>query len=119
VLASYSSPIIHIGRVGDGQRVKLLNNALFAGNIALVAEAERVAGALGVDPAAALGAIAHCSGNSFSLGMINGIGSAAAARASVGKFIGKDVATVRRVADDLGVDLGVLGTAAFRAVDPS
>src|SRR5262245_49105764 len=48
-LASYSEPILHVGALGDGQRVKLVNNALFGAQVALVAEAERVANALGVD----------------------------------------------------------------------
>jgi 3-hydroxyisobutyrate dehydrogenase-like beta-hydroxyacid dehydrogenase len=43
VLAAYSDPILHVGAVGDGQRVKLVNNALFGATVALVAEAERVA----------------------------------------------------------------------------
>src|SRR5262249_36595208 len=35
VLGAYSSPIVHVGAVGDGQKVKLLNNALFGAQVAL------------------------------------------------------------------------------------
>ena len=35
VLATYSAPILRVGEVGDGQKVKLLNNALFGAHVAL------------------------------------------------------------------------------------
>jgi len=38
-LAAYGSPIIHAGPLGHGQRVKLVNNVLFAANLELVADA--------------------------------------------------------------------------------
>src|SRR5439155_22038828 len=59
-LSAYSDPIIHVGAVGDGQRAKLVNNALFAAQVALVAEAERVAAGLGIEARKARDAIQHC-----------------------------------------------------------
>lgn len=113
VLATYSDPILHVGRVGDGQRIKLLNNALFGANVALVVEAERVARGLGIDPQVALQAITNCSGDSRVLRMATAIGSASGMRERAGRFIRKDVAVVQQVAAELGVDLGMLGTAAI------
>lgn len=117
VLETYADPIIPVGRVGDAQRVKLVNNALFAANVALVADAERVAAALGLDPAMALAAIAECSGQSFALGVVQRSGSAAVAREVVGPYLRKDVAAVRRLADEASVDLGLLGATADLATD--
>jgi 3-hydroxyisobutyrate dehydrogenase-like beta-hydroxyacid dehydrogenase len=111
-LASYSDPILHVGRLGDGQRVKLLNNALFAANLALAVEVERVAGNLGVDPATAINAIAHCSGETRVLRMVGATGSAIGMQERVGRFIRKDVAMVFEVAAEIGIDLGLLGMVA-------
>jgi 3-hydroxyisobutyrate dehydrogenase len=50
VLESYSSPILHVGAPGDGQKVKLLNNALFGAQVALVTRIEQCATELGWIP---------------------------------------------------------------------
>lgn len=112
VLEAYAEPIIPVGGVGDGQRVKLLNNAVLAANIGLLAEAERVADELGIDPTSAFGAMAECSGQSFALGVVARSGSAQATRQVVGPYLRKDVGSVRAVAEEAGVDLGLLGAAA-------
>jgi 3-hydroxyisobutyrate dehydrogenase-like beta-hydroxyacid dehydrogenase len=112
-LEAYCDPILHVGRLGDGQRIKLVNNALFGAHVALVAEAERVAAGLGVDPIAALKAITHCSGDSYALRTVITLGSSARMQSLAGRFIQKDVAMVVDVAADLGTDLGLLRTAAL------
>ena len=109
-LATYAAPILHVGRPGDAQRVKLVNNALFGANIALIAEAERLASDLGIDPAAALEAISHCSGSSYALGTVRGAGSSARLQELAGRYIGKDVATVKQIAAEAGTGLGLLAT---------
>ncbi|MDT3445410.1 MULTISPECIES: NAD(P)-binding domain-containing protein [unclassified Pseudofrankia] len=122
VLAAYASPILHIGGLGDGQRVKLVNNALFGANVGLVAEAERVARELGLDPARALDAISHCSGNSYALGTVRALGSSARLQEAAGRYITKDVATAKALAAAAGTQLGLLATAADvgqRPVPPS
>jgi 3-hydroxyisobutyrate dehydrogenase-like beta-hydroxyacid dehydrogenase len=111
-LAAYSDPILAVGGLGDGQRVKLLNNALLGANLTLALEVERLAAELGVEPARALEAITHCSGATRVLGMAAAMGSALELRERAGRFIQKDVATVEAVARALGVDLGLLGTVA-------
>jgi 3-hydroxyisobutyrate dehydrogenase-like beta-hydroxyacid dehydrogenase len=116
-LASYADPILHVGVIGDGQRVKLVNNALFAAQVGLVAEAERVAKGLGVDPVKALEAIQHCSADSRVLRTVLALGSSARMAELAGRFIRKDVAVVEQVARELGVELGRLGTTADRLAD--
>jgi 3-hydroxyisobutyrate dehydrogenase len=111
-LASYSDPILHVGDLGDGQRVKLLNNALLGANLALAVEVERLAGRLGVDPAITLDAITHCSGDTRVLRMATAIGSASALQEQAGRFVRKDVTMVIDVARELGIDLGLLGAVA-------
>jgi len=109
VLGAYGSPIIHAGPVGYGQRVKLVNNALFAANIGLAAEAMRLGNALGVSDGVLLEALANGSAGRPAIGLLAGAGSVAQLVTLVGEFLAKDVATVRAVADRLGADLGLLG----------
>lgn len=108
VLCSYADPVLHVGPTGFGQRVKLINNALFAAQIGIVAEAVGLAGRLGVDEATLLSALPHGSGTSRALESIARVGSASGFISAVGEFIGKDVAAVRATAADLGTDLGLL-----------
>jgi 3-hydroxyisobutyrate dehydrogenase-like beta-hydroxyacid dehydrogenase len=42
VLSCYGDPVLHVGPNGAGQKVKLINNALFAGQIGLLAESVRL-----------------------------------------------------------------------------
>jgi 3-hydroxyisobutyrate dehydrogenase-like beta-hydroxyacid dehydrogenase len=106
VLASYSSPILHVGRAGDAQKVKLLNNTLFGAQVALVVQIEKSARALGMDPALVLPAIRECSGDSYALGAALGIGSAENLLEAAKRYIQKDVAVCAEIAAELGIDLG-------------
>lgn len=112
VLATYSEPIVRVGDVGDGQKVKLLNNALFGAQVALAAQIERSAEGLGMDPALVLPALHECSGDSYALAAAIGTGSAATLVDVAGRFIRKDVAVCVEVADELGADLGSVLTVA-------
>jgi 3-hydroxyisobutyrate dehydrogenase-like beta-hydroxyacid dehydrogenase len=111
VLESYGDPILHVGPVGAGQRVKLVNNAVFTAQIGLLADAVRLGGQLGVDEAVLLGALTHGSAASRALAGIAGAGSVAKFTSAVGDFVGKDVDVVRKVVGDLGGDLGTLNDA--------
>ncbi|MFD1814547.1 NAD(P)-dependent oxidoreductase [Rhodococcus gannanensis] len=107
-LAAYADPVVHVGGTGSGQCVKLVNNALFAANIALLGDAVRLAGQLGVDEGALLGALLHGSGASRALDGVARRGSVASFTASVGEFLRKDVSAVRHAVADLGGSLGLL-----------
>ncbi|MGV9800344.1 NAD(P)-dependent oxidoreductase, partial [Mycobacterium sp. NPDC003449] len=105
VLSAYADPVLHVGPAGAGQRVKLINNALFAAQIGLVAEGVRIGGTFGVDEQTLLTALTHGSAASRALAGIAATGSTGAFIDRVGEFIGKDVAVVRGVAEELGTDL--------------
>ena len=94
-LSVYGDPVLHVGPIGAGQKVKLVNNTLFAAQIGLVAEAVRLGERLGVDESALLDALPHGSGASKAMGNIARAGSTARFIGAVGEFIGKDVAVVR------------------------
>jgi 3-hydroxyisobutyrate dehydrogenase-like beta-hydroxyacid dehydrogenase len=108
LLSTYGDPVLHVGGLGAGQLVKLINNALFAAQIGLVAEGVRLGGVLGISEPTLLDALTHGSAASRALGNISRAGSTTAFIDAVGDFIGKDVAVVRETVAGLGGDLGVL-----------
>lgn len=108
VVAAYGDPILHLGPLGAAQAVKLLNNALLAANLQLVAEVERLAGALGADWSLTAAAIQSSSGASRAMGIVGSMGSVQAMVDAGGHFLVKDVAVVVASARELGLDLGVL-----------
>jgi 3-hydroxyisobutyrate dehydrogenase-like beta-hydroxyacid dehydrogenase len=116
VLGSYGDPVLHVGPRGAGQTVKLVNNALFAGHIGLLAEAIRLGERLGVPESTLLGALRHGSATSRVLDIVAARGSLAGFIEVAGEFVGKDVAVVRGMAEELGTDLGALDDV-IRAVD--
>ena len=108
VLAAYGDPVLHVGPLGAGQAVKLINNALFAAQIGLLSEAVTLGASLGVDEGRLLASVTHGSGASRVGEFIAGRGSVRGFVSDVGEFIGKDVAVVRTITAELGTDLGLL-----------
>lgn len=108
LLGAYGDPILHVGPLGAGQAVKLVNNALFAAQIGLLAEAVTLGVSLGVDEHRLLASITRGSGASRVGEFVAGRGSVQGFVGDVGEFIGKDVAVVRKIAAELGTDLGLL-----------
>jgi 3-hydroxyisobutyrate dehydrogenase-like beta-hydroxyacid dehydrogenase len=108
VLGRYGDPVLHVGPIGAGQKVKLVNNALFAAHIGLLAEAVRLGQSLGVQESTLLGALPHGSATSRVLDIVAARGSVSSFVEVAGEFVGKDVAVVRGIAAELGSDLGAL-----------
>ncbi|OBH06342.1 6-phosphogluconate dehydrogenase [Mycobacterium sp. E2699] len=108
MLGCYGDPILHVGPIGAGQKVKLVNNALFAGQIGLLAESVRLAERLGVPESTLLNALPHGSAASRVLDIVAATGSVRSFVELAGEFVGKDVAVARAVAAELGSDLGAL-----------
>jgi 3-hydroxyisobutyrate dehydrogenase-like beta-hydroxyacid dehydrogenase len=111
VLRAYGDPLLHVGPLGAGQAVKLVNNAVFAANIGLVAQAVRLGEQLGVPEEGLLAALSHGSAASRGLSVVAGRGSVATSARMLAEFLGKDVKVVRDVAAELGASLGVLEAA--------
>jgi 3-hydroxyisobutyrate dehydrogenase-like beta-hydroxyacid dehydrogenase len=55
VFAAFASEVVHVGPVGAGAKMKLVTNLVLGLNRAALAEGLAFAGALGLDPSAALG----------------------------------------------------------------
>ena len=118
VLSAYGDPVLHVGPVGAGQKVKLVNNVMFAAQLGLIAEGVRFAAGLGIEESALLSALAHGSGNSRALGMVANAGSVGTFIDAVGEFIGKDVAVARATAAELGGELGTLDDVVKAGIRP-
>ena len=108
VLSCYGDPVLHVGPLGAGQKVKLVNNALFAAHIGLLSGAVELGARLGVPESTLLSALPHGSAASRVLDIVAARGSVASFIDTVGEFVGKDVAVVRSIAAELGSNLGVL-----------
>jgi len=111
VLSCYGDPVLHVGILGTGQRVKLVNNALFAAQLGLIADSIRLGRQLGVDETVLLDALPHGSAASRALAGAVSRGSVARFGEAVREFLSKDIAEVRSVTGDLGGDLGALDPA--------
>jgi 2-hydroxy-3-oxopropionate reductase len=107
-LSCYGDPVLHVGPLGAGQKVKLVNNALFAAHIGLLADAVELGARLGVTEVALLSALPHGSAASRVLDIVAARGSVTSFIDTAGEFVGKDIAVARGVAAELGSDLGVL-----------
>lgn len=110
VLETYASPILFVGPLGNGQRVKLVNNALFVAQLGLAIDAVRLAGSLGIEEPAILSALQQGSGASRALSIVAGGGSVDAVAGRLGDLMVKDVNTVSEAAASANADLGLLGT---------
>lgn len=116
VLSCYGDPVMHVGPLGAGQKVKLVNNALFAAHIGLLSGAVELGARLGLPESTLLAALPHGSAASRVLDIVASGGSVRSFVETVGEFVGKDIAVVRSIAADLGDDLGVLDVVIDAAV---
>ena len=111
LLDTYADPVMYVGRrLGNGQRVKLVNNALFIAHVGLAVDAVRIAASLGIGEHEILQAVQHGSGASRGLGIVAGMGSIDTVGERLSDLMLKDVSVVREVARRAGVDLGIVGT---------
>ncbi|MGC9542140.1 SRPBCC family protein [Streptomyces sp. UG1] len=97
-LQAYADPLLHVGPLGAGQLVKLLNNLLFAGQIGLLADAVCLGRQLGVAEEVLLAALPHVSAASRAATGAKARGSVAAFAASAGPFLRKDLAVAAEAA---------------------
>jgi 3-hydroxyisobutyrate dehydrogenase-like beta-hydroxyacid dehydrogenase len=92
VIKTYAGQIVRLGPVGAAQTAKLINNALFAGQVALVLEAQRIGAVQGIEPATLVNVLRHGSARSFAVEAAARAGSAAAlANGAFAAAIGKDI----------------------------
>jgi 3-hydroxyisobutyrate dehydrogenase-like beta-hydroxyacid dehydrogenase len=116
ILSCYGDPVLHVGPLGAGQKVKLINNAMFAAQIGLLSEAVGLGNRLGVPESALLTALPHGSAASRVLDLVAAGGSVEAFAHMTGEFVGKDVTVARSIVAQLGGSLGRLDDLIEKAV---
>ena len=72
VLETFGDPVLHLGPLGSGQEVKVLNNTVFAAQLALAAEVFERAVARRHDPAGVAEVLAGGSGRSYAAEVVAG-----------------------------------------------
>ncbi|GAB2658893.1 NAD(P)-dependent oxidoreductase [Nocardia goodfellowii] len=107
-LSCYADPVLHVGPLGSGQRVKLLNNAAFAAQLGVLTEIVRLADRFGLDEATVLRALPHGSAGGRALAGAAARGSIGEFATAVREFLAKDLAEIRATMAGLGADLGSL-----------
>jgi 3-hydroxyisobutyrate dehydrogenase-like beta-hydroxyacid dehydrogenase len=115
VLETYASPLMHVGPVGKGQLVKLVNNALFIAQVGLAVDAARLAGSIGISERDIFAAVQHGSGGSQALSSVAWIGVDAVGP-RLAELMQKDVDVVRDIAGRADLDLGLIGDVLSSAV---
>lgn len=114
LIASYANTIHHVGPLGHGQTIKLLNNLLFATNLRNAAAILDMAQSQGFAIADAVPILAGCSGDGYALNLFRSGVPVNAALARSWAFVSKDVATVAKSASDAGIDIATFApTVAF------
>ena len=110
VLATYCARIHHVGGLGQGQTIKLLNNLLFSANLHLASEALRMAEQQGFKPWEAARIIQQCSGRSMAMGLFEREAPVEAMLGSVRPYMEKDVTTAAKSAAEAGFDLSAFAS---------
>ena len=117
VLATYCDPILHVGGLGDGQRIKLLNNLVFTVNLRTALAAAELGESMGVPAAELSRVLSECSGGSFAIGLLRHMAPESLA-GGARHYLVKDVSTILEVAAEEGIDLGLLGDLAHWVFEP-
>jgi 3-hydroxyisobutyrate dehydrogenase len=104
-LSTYASHIHHVGPLGNGQKVKLLNNLLLAANLMQAVEAMRIAEKWGLEAWQVAKVLETCSGASFALNFCKPDRPIDAALEGAWPYLVKDVAVVAETARRSGLDM--------------
>ena len=92
IFETFGDPVLHVGPLGAGQEVKVLNNILFAAQLALAAEVFDLAATRQLDQHAVATILAGGSGRSYAAEVVAGGGfNLDGLAALAGQLLAKDV----------------------------
>lgn len=109
---AYAAFVRHVGPTGAGMQLKLINNLLFAAQVRLVEGAFRMAEDAGFDAPTVAEVLGRCSAASRALDIIGEGGRVDENVARMRFYVHKDVAVASRIAEEAGIDLGIVGAVA-------
>jgi 3-hydroxyisobutyrate dehydrogenase-like beta-hydroxyacid dehydrogenase len=113
ILATYADNIVWVGPVGAAMAVKLVNNLLWAANLQVAQQAILLGEAMGAELPALQAAIPVSSGRSYAFDIAARFGSVERLDSLAGPYMRKDVDRVLEVVAAMGIDPGVLRSAAL------
>ncbi|MCU1452891.1 MAG: 6-phosphogluconate dehydrogenase NAD-binding [Acidimicrobiales bacterium] len=92
VLSTFGEPVLHVGPLGAGQEAKVLNNTVFAAQLALAAEVFELAAARRLDQQSVAAILSAGSGRSYAAEVLAGNGfDLGGLAAFAGALLAKDV----------------------------
>jgi 3-hydroxyisobutyrate dehydrogenase len=109
---TYANKIHHVGELGRGQTLKLLNNLMFAANVHYSAEILAAAERQGFDSWQAARILQECSGASFAMNMFRAEVPSSRILTGVRPYLEKDVSTAVSSAQAAGIDLSAFAPTA-------
>jgi 3-hydroxyisobutyrate dehydrogenase-like beta-hydroxyacid dehydrogenase len=115
VLATFGDPVLHLGPLGSGQEAKVLNNTVFAAQLALAAEVFALSATRDLDQRAVATILSNGSGRSYAAEVVAGSGFDLEGLAPfAGDLLAKDVGIL---VDRAGLTDTMLLAAADRALE--
>lgn len=112
LLSHYAAHIHHVGPVGHGQMVKLLNNLLFATNLMNAAELLGLAAQQGFDTTTVAQVLRTGSGASYASNLFTAPVPVSAMMGGARPYLEKDVATAMATATEAGLDVSTFASTA-------
>ncbi len=107
-ISTYGRRILPIGPLGAARRLKLINNMLYAANLAIAGEAVAAAEAMGLERHMAVAALEVSSGASYALPRFGGERSVAQVLDGASRYLDKDADLLRAAARNMGFDVPLL-----------
>lgn len=109
VFETYAYPIHHMGPLGAGMEMKLINNAVLGAHLRVASEVLRIGRDLGLDTYRLLRGLTYCTGGSTAMQVMGNAVTEEQFWEYIGRFLYKDISVVNALADQLGIDLGLIG----------
>ncbi|MEU9242680.1 NAD(P)-dependent oxidoreductase [Streptomyces sp. NPDC048385] len=104
MFSAYGNPVVHLGATGAGQTAKLLNNVVFAAQLALAADTFALGTSLGLDREELGRVLPKGSAGSFAVERVAAAGGTLDRIAKhAGGLLAKDVRLFAEIADSAGV----------------
>jgi 3-hydroxyisobutyrate dehydrogenase len=108
VLGAFGDPVVHVGPVGAGQLVKLINNVVLTANFSILVDAVAMSEGFGMKSAMVLEVLRHGTGGSRAVDLLPDGDATKAVGARVHPLLGKDASIAFTVARELGAPIGQL-----------
>jgi 3-hydroxyisobutyrate dehydrogenase-like beta-hydroxyacid dehydrogenase len=108
VFAAFADPVLHVGAVGTGQLVKLVNNVVLTANWSMLLDAFAMGNGFGVSSEMLLEVLRHGTASSRALTLVNDVVGLDNLPTRVKPLLGKDSEIAFDVARRLGAPLGLL-----------